>query len=233
MQLTQKKKTALIAFLIFNAVVVAFFICLLQLKSDRQNESALRDIGVTIYPQGRALSDFQLVDQRGKPFTKNDFNGHWNLVFFGFTNCPDICPFTMAQLKRFYEGLDAGVNEKPKVFLVTVDPARDNPDSMKTYLAKYNDDFIGLSGDAEIISQLAKQLYVVYGDTTEREGGSFHGYNQAAKEPNDEASQIRDDYLVSHSRHIAVINPQGEYHAVLRAPHRNRDIETAYLELIR
>ncbi len=224
---------ALIAFLIFDAVVVAFFIYLLQLKSERQGESALRDIGVTIYPQARALSDFQLIDQRGKPFTKNDFTGHWNLLFFGFTNCPDICPFTMAELKQFYEETGAGMKEKPKIFLVTVDPARDNPDSMKAYLAKYNDDFIGLTGDAGIISQLAKELYVVYGDTVGHEGGSSPDHNEAAKELHSAASQGHDDYLVSHSGHIAVINPRGEYHAVLRAPHRNKDIETAYLALTR
>jgi protein SCO1/2 len=232
MQFAGKSKVALIAFLVFDVFLIAFFVYLYQLRDERQSASDLREIGVTIYPQARAISDFQLIDQHGEVFTKNDFNGHWNLVFFGFTNCPDICPLAMAELKQFYEALEVGVDEKPKIFLVTVDPERDNPDSMKAYVGKYNDDFIGLSGDAETISRLATELYVVYGNGAEHDGNHREESRKASEETAKAVSMMHSDYVIPHSGHIAVISPRGEYYAVMRAPHRNKDIETAYLALV-
>ncbi|MEZ7832063.1 MAG: SCO family protein, partial [Gammaproteobacteria bacterium] len=167
MQLTQKRKTVFIAFLAFDVLVVIALIALFQIRGERDSQAALREIGVTIYPQARTLRDFQLLDQQGEFFTKVDLQGHWSLVFFGFTHCPDICPLTMAELGQFYAGLDFNQDVKPRVLLVTVDPEQDNPESMAAYLANYNEEFIGLSGDPEQISQLAAQLYVGYGDAVE------------------------------------------------------------------
>lgn len=228
MQFAAKRKVALIAFLVFDVFLIAFFVYLYQLRNERQSALDLREIGVTIYPQARAISDFQLIDQHGGTFTKNDFNGHWNLVFFGFTNCPDICPLAMAELKQFYEALEIGEDEKPKIFLVTVDPERDNPDSMKVYLEKYNNDFVGLSGDAETISRLAAELYVVHGNSAEHDSN----HKKVDEETTIAVSMMHSDYVIPHSGHIAVISPRGEYYAVMRAPHRNKDIEKAYFALI-
>ena len=130
MQLTTKRKTVLIAFLAFDVLVVIALIALFQLRGERTREAALREIGVTIYPEARTLSEFRLIDQQGEFFTKADLQGSWNLVFFGFTYCPDICPLTMAELGQFYAGLDFNQDVKPRVLLVTVDPGRDNPESV-------------------------------------------------------------------------------------------------------
>lgn len=222
MLFTGKRKTALIAFLAFDAIVFVALVMMFQLRGDRQGELDLRDIGVTVYPEARTLSEFRLLDQTGEFFTQADFEGHWNLVFFGFTHCPDICPLTMAELKQFYEGLELSEAQKPRIFLVTVDPRRDNPESMAAYLSNYNEDFIGLSGDPDAIAQLAEDLYVGYAEVSDAPPSHDH----AAEE---EAAQ--DNYLIEHSGHIAVIDPQGDYYAVMRAPHRDRDLTTAYLEI--
>lgn len=230
MQLTTKRKTVLIAFLAFDVLVVIALIALFQLRGERTREAALREIGVTIYPEARTLSEFRLIDQQGELFTKVDLQGSWNLVFFGFTYCPDICPLTMAELGQFYAGLDFNQDVKPRVLLVTVDPGRDNPESMAAYLANYNEEFIGLSGDPEQIAQLAAQLYVGYGDAVKSEVVAItheHGG------PPSEVNLTQSDYLIEHSAHIAVINPQGDYYAVMRAPHRDQDLVKAFRELVK
>ncbi|MEX0965079.1 MAG: SCO family protein [Pseudohongiellaceae bacterium] len=230
MQITGIRKSALIAFLAVDALIVVVLVILFQLRGDRQSEAQLREIGVTIYPEARGLSDFRLLDQDGEFFTKSDFQGHWNLVFFGFTHCPDICPLTMAELRQFYEGLDFDQVEKPRVFLVTVDPRRDNPESMAAYLQNYHADFIGLSGDPAQIAQLASELYVTYSETTsETQNVMSHDHETSPVE----SPAADEPYLIQHSGHIAVINPQGDYYAVMRAPHRDRDLTTAYRKLAR
>ena len=236
MQLTQKRKTVFIAFLAFDVLVVMAVIALFQIRGERDSQAALREIGVTIYPQARTLRDFQLLDQQGEFFTKVDLQGHWSLVFFGFTHCPDICPLTMAELGQFYAGLDFNQDVKPRVLLVTVDPEQDNPESMAAYLANYNEEFIGLSGDPEQISQLAAQLYVGYGDAVESAAATATAtatasHEHDARPAEDDAAQ--GNYLIEHSAHIAVINPQGDYYAVMRAPHRDQDLIKAFRELVK
>lgn len=229
MQLTLNRKTALIAFLLLDALVVVALVLLFQLRGERQTEAELREIGTTIYPEPRILSDFSLLDQTGEPFSRSDLQGHWNLVFFGFTHCPDICPLTMAELRQFYEGLDTDRLEKPRVFLVTVDPLRDNPATMAAYLENYHGDFIGLSGDPAAIAQLASELYVAYGEAPESARAMSHDHGDAVAQ--DDAAE--ENYLIEHSGHIAVIDPQGNYVAVMRSPHRDRDMLTAYTEITR
>lgn len=224
MQLTLQRKTALFAFLAFDALVVIALIVLFSIRSERQSEVELREIGVTVYPEVRVLSNFRLLDQQGEFFTKADFEGHWNLVFFGFTHCPDICPITMAELRQFYDGLDFNQDVKPRIFLVTVDPGRDNPESMAAYLANYNEEFIGLSGDPEQIAQLAAELYVGYGEAAESEVAAAHEHEASHTGVNEDPGS----YQIEHSGHIAVINPQGDYHAVIRAPHRDKDLIEAF-----
>ena len=230
MQLTQKRKTALMAFLAFDFLVVVALVVLFQMRGESRSEIELREIGVTIYPEVRVLSDFRLLDQQGEFFTKADFQGHWNLVFFGFTNCPDICPFTMAELRQFYAGLDFKLDVKPQVFLVTVDPGQDNPESMAAYLANYNEEFIGLSGDPGQIAQLAQELYVGDGDAVEPGAAAASHEHEGL---HSEVDVTEGDYLIEHSAHISVINPQGDYYAVMRAPHRDQDLIKAFRELVR
>jgi protein SCO1/2 len=136
----------------------------------------------------------------------------------------------MAELSQFYAGLDFNQDVKPRMFLVTVDPKQDNPESMAAYLANYNEEFIGLSGDPEQIAQLAAQLYVGYGDAVKSEiAATKHGHGG----PQSEVDVAQDGYLIEHSAHIAVINPQGDYYAVMRAPHRDQDLIKAFRELVK
>ena len=199
--------------------------------------SELRDKGTTLFPEPRPLSSFALIDAQGEAFTSEDLVGKWSLVFFGFTNCPDICPLTMKELAEMAAQLSEAEHEQLQVILGTVDPERDDSATMAEYIARYDSDFVGLTGSRVALSVLTKQLYVTYSDPAElvshdghdakeADGGKQHAVaNDATHSEHGPAGVAApDDYLITHSGHIAIINPQGDFHGVIRPPHRDRDL---------
>ncbi|MDA1370893.1 MAG: SCO family protein [Proteobacteria bacterium] len=219
MQLSGNLKLGLIAFLLADLLLVAIFVSAYLIRSERQEALELRELGVTIFPQPRPVEAFELVDQYGGAFTLHNLQERWSLLFFGFTSCPDICPLTLAELGQFYAlQQENGSANLPQVVLVTVDPERDNPATMALYLESFHEDFIGLSGDKEALSALAEQMYVVANATVHGDLGA--------------ATNSAQDYQINHSGHISVINPAGELYAVLRLPHRDKDLLTAYQILL-
>lgn len=103
---------------------------------------------------------FALVDQNGGPVTEAALAGRPSLVFFGFTHCPDVCPTTLYQMTQVYTelGADAG---KVGSFFVTVDPERDTPEQLKSYLASFDPHIVGLTGDRAALDPMLKS-YRVY-----------------------------------------------------------------------
>lgn len=112
----------------------------------------------TAYPVVRPAPELKLTDQDGKPFDLTSLKGTPVFVYFGYTHCPDVCPTTLADLRTAIQ--QAGV--PAKVIMVTVDPARDNPAWMKTYLDAYKAGFIGLTGTDSDIAAAAKAWGVGY-----------------------------------------------------------------------
>lgn len=214
MHLSPRLKLGLLAFVLIDVALVVLFVNLMQVRSERESLEALRDIGVTIYPESRPLADFVLTDQHGAEFTKTDFIGQWNLVFFGFTSCPDICPLTMVELQQFYEALSATDAARVQVIMVSVDPDRDTPVAMGDYVGSFNEDFVGLTGNSAVIAGLARQFFVAHSDPSRPE--------------HVEHSAPTADYLIEHSGHLAVVDPAGDFHGVIRPPIRDHDLELAY-----
>lgn len=109
--------------------------------------------------------DFTLTDQTGQPFTLSEQRGKVVLIFFGFASCPDICPVELANLAAVTRqlGADAAAVE---VAMVTVDPERDTPERLATYVSAFHPDFIGLSGDPETLAPIIK-AYGVYAERRE------------------------------------------------------------------
>jgi cytochrome oxidase Cu insertion factor (SCO1/SenC/PrrC family) len=91
---------------------------------------------------------FKLTSHEGKPFTEADLKGKPFLVFFGFTHCPEVCPTTLHDLSQDLESLGAGA-DKLRVAFITVDPARDTPELLKTYLSSFDPRIVGLTGTEE------------------------------------------------------------------------------------
>ncbi len=151
-----------------------------------------------IIPTPDALPEFALVDQSTAEVTADTFRGQWDLVFFGFTNCPDICPTTLqilANAKR--ELIDSGAESLPRIVLVSVDPARDTPEVLGQYVEYFGEDILAVTGDLAEIVKLTSALGI-YFEKSPTEG---------------------ENYTVNHSAAVLVINPQAEFAALFSAPH--------------
>ncbi len=161
------------------------------------SSSALRDQGFFLFDKPRMIDDFALSNHHAEPFSLEDLQGHWTMIFFGFTYCPDICPTTMALLNTFYNEQQSGPFGKDlQIIMVSVDPARDTPDKLEPYVTYFNPEFTGVTGDFIVTHKLATQLAIPFAKVP---GGG-------------------EDYLIEHSANIALINPQGHYVGFFKAP---------------
>ena len=95
-------------------------------------------------------SDFSLKDMNNKIITQESFNGPLTAIFFGFTNCPDVCPMTLNKMDIVLDKLK-NKKKKLKVFFISVDPERDTPEVVKNYLSNFDNNFIGITGEEEKI----------------------------------------------------------------------------------
>ena len=225
MEFSPSSKLGLIAFLAVDLALALILGSLYFLRSDLQLKNGLRDIGATIYEEAFAINNFELLDQDSNLFKLDNLRGDWSLVFFGFTSCPDICPITMTELRRFADlWVEIGAQQKPKVILATVDPDNDNPIAMKEYLAKFNRNFLGLTGNQSELAGFAESLFAVYGGSPDS-GPELSGHGVHSDQPGTPS------FSIDHSSHISVINPEAEIFAVIRPPHRARDLVKA-LQLI-
>ena len=131
--------------------------------------------------------DFSLTDHAGKPRTLADFRGKVVVLFFGYAQCPDVCPTTLAALAEAMRqlGPDAA---KVQVLFVTVDPERDTRELMSSYVTAFDPSFLGLSGDAEATARTAKEFKILY-------------QKQPGKTP--------ESYTVDHSAGTFIFDPQG------------------------
>ena len=118
---------------------------------------------------GRRLA---LTDQNGKARTLADFKGKVTVVFFGYTQCPDVCPTTMAELAQVKKALGAEGERIQGVF-VTVDPQRDTPEILKAYMASFDPSFIALRGTPEQTSEAAKEFKVFFAKVPGTTEGSY------------------------------------------------------------
>ena len=106
-------------------------------------------------------SSFSLKDVNNNIITEKSFEGPLTAIFFGFTNCPDVCPMTLNNLNLVINNLDKKKKEKFKVFFISIDPERDTPEMMRDYLSSFGDQFIGITGEPEKIFALSKSWGIV------------------------------------------------------------------------
>ena len=109
-----------------------------------------KTLGAYFIDPPRQLAEFKLIDDTSKIFLPEEFAGKWNILFFGFTYCPDICPLTMKQMSDVKESLGE-YSDNLRVFLVSVDPDRDKPENLRQYLDNFDKNFKGLTGEIDQI----------------------------------------------------------------------------------
>jgi protein SCO1/2 len=136
----------------------------------------------------KVIPDFELSNQNGQAFRLSKLRGSPVLLFFGFANCPDVCPLTLGQLQQIAKSPDKAVREA-RVVMVSVDGDRDKPADLKRYLGSVSPDFVGLTGDPRKVRDIAAQFSAVFfkGAPTDRSG----------------------KYLVEHTSQVYLLDRQG------------------------
>jgi len=138
--------------------------------------------------------DFRLTDHNGKVRTLADFRGKAVVMFFGYTQCPDVCPTTMLEMKAVMQQLGADA-QRVQVLFVTVDPERDTRELLSRYVPAFDPSFIGLYGDMEVTAKTAKEFRVFY-----------------QKQPGSTPSS----YTMDHTAGSYVFDPQGRVRLFVR-----------------
>tara|TARA_R110002050_G_scaffold33975_5_gene86069 strand:- start:2137 stop:2775 length:639 start_codon:yes stop_codon:yes gene_type:complete len=140
-------------------------------------------------------SELSLIDHNGNRVTEADFLGRWQLVFFGFTYCPDVCPTTLAYMANVLDRFGGEVEQVAPIF-ITVDPSRDTPEVMAEYVQAFHPKLVGLTGSEAAVAAAA-QSFRVYYEKMEEETAP-------------------DGYLMAHSGHIYLMTPEGRFEDVFR-----------------
>lgn len=174
--------------------------------------NAASTVTATVLPQARELPAVQLVDQTGAPFTFDALHGKFTLLFFGFANCPDVCPLTLKQLADARAEIAARAPATvPNVLFVSVDAARDTPERIAAYVRAFDPSFMGATAADSELAPLLKTLGVAV---------ARHDHGGGA-------------YNVMHSDAIFVLGPRAEWIAVSTGPHDPKTIAADYLRIRR
>lgn len=145
----------------------------------------------------RAVPEFQLIDGTAQSYGRAQLTGHWSLLFFGYTSCPDICPTTLSSLAQVQTQL-IGLHDSQRlqVVFVSVDPKRDTPEQVGRYVKFFNPEFIGLTGTTAQIELLTKAMGVPF---------AVHDSDGA--------------YTVDHAATLFLLDPQARMTAIFSPPH--------------
>ena len=193
----------------FMALILALFLSRFYTPRELTLDE-FKTLGAYFIDPPRQLAEFQLMDDSGDIFLPDQFKDKWNILFFGFTYCPDICPLTMKQMSDVKQSLGAN-SEKIRIFLVSVDPDRDKPENLRIYLDNFDTEFKGLTGEIDQIYRFSTQVNAPF----------FPVVNNP--DPN---------YTVDHSGSLVLISPEANYAGFFRAPHDTNKITKALASLL-
>ncbi|NKF22699.1 SCO family protein [Solimonas marina] len=150
----------------------------------------------TLLQAPRPLGDFSAVDENGQPFGLQQLQGHWTLIFPGFTSCPDVCPTTLAMLHQVFQQLGSDAAQM-QVRFFSVDPERDTPEKLTQYVHAFDPQFTAMTAHGDELPKLARMLGVAYAKVPGGTPGS---------------------YTMDHSAALILIDPQGRIAGYLTPP---------------
>jgi protein SCO1/2 len=160
----------------------------------------------------RPLPAFTLVDHTGRTFDPTRLRGRWTLVFFGFTHCPDICPTTLNTLAGVRIALaELPPETRPEIVMVSVDPMRDTPEQLASYVPYFDPEFLGVTGDMAEILTLTRSLGVAFSYTPVADSEA---------------------YGVDHTASLFLVDPQARLAAIFSTPHAVADIARDYRRIV-
>ena len=166
----------------------------------------------TLIDPARPLPRMAFVDQQGQPFGVEQLRGHWSILFFGFTHCPDVCPTTLALLAQVEKQLaDLPTEHRPQIVLVSVDAKRDTPERLAAYVKSFSPTFTGITaGEQPAVEEFALKLGVPVA-ISQLPGGN---------------------YTVDHSAAIFIVDPSGALRALSSTPHEVPIIAADYRSIV-
>ena len=151
------------------------------------SNAAFKGIDITGADYARSLN---LVDQTGQPRSLADFKGKVSVVFFGYTQCPDVCPTTMTELSQVKKLLGADGDRIQGIF-VSIDPERDTPEVLKAYMASFDPGFVALRGTPEQTSAAAKEFKMFFAKVPGKSAGSYTMDHTAGSYIFDRSGRVR------------------------------------------
>ena len=169
---------------------------------------------VRLFPEPRTLPAYSLQQSDGTRLVPGELQGHWTLVFLGFTHCPDVCPTTLAELavaQKQWEALPDST--RPRVLFVSVDPDRDTAIAAGEYAHAFHRDTLAATGDVPALEAFARSLTMVFMKSPAAPGAPAVRYN------------------VDHSATLAVLDPQGRMAGIVSPPLVPADIAADFLML--
>lgn len=165
----------------------------------------------TLLEPARPLPPMAFVDQQAEPFGAERLRGHWSILFFGFTHCPDVCPTTLALLAQVEKQLvDLPAEQRPQIVLMSVDPQRDTPEQLAAYVKSFSPTFTGVTGTQEAMHEFALKLGVPVAISPQPGG----------------------NYTVDHSAAIFIVDPSGSLRALSSTPHDVSIIASDYRSIV-
>jgi protein SCO1/2 len=192
----------LIWIFIFLAVALGLIFFIWNKKPELQPAPETPTIAsATVLNPSKPLINFSLQDSNEKPFTQNSLVGHWTVMFFGYADCPEICPSTLAIVSGVWRSFtEQSPHPKAQFIFASLDPTTDTPTKLKTFLSKFHPDFIGITGNPSEIERLSKAMSV---------------YSWTDPALNDKGQKI-----IDHSAILLLINPEGRLQALFTPPHQ-------------
>ncbi|TDR22500.1 SCO family protein [Marinicella litoralis] len=194
---------------------LSLLLCLLMTACNNSPENQPTEpsyAALKMFPEGKAFSGFQLTSHKSKPWTQENFKGNHSILFFGFVNCPDICPTTLLEMQKIDKMLKNNQVKSPNFVFISVDSDRDTPKILNDYINYFNPEFIALTGDAPNILSITSQLGVAYRIEEHQKGDLI--------------------YDVDHASALFVLNPEGERIGIFPAPHKVNDIAADIQQLM-
>jgi protein SCO1/2 len=205
----KNSRTILLMLLLISAVIFGSWLAR-SLNEHAPQDDIPSDLKNALLPEPQPLTAFRLTDQHGKVFDLDRLKGKWTFMFFGYIRCPDICPTAMTVMKNIATVLERDPRQIESQFVfVSMDPERDKPESLGSYVEYFKPGFIGITGDQAQLDVLGRQLNI---EVRRIEGGTSA------------------NYLLSHTSSIMLIDPGARWYAAFSPPHdRASIIERFYL----
>ena len=146
-----------ILWFLFTAIA---FLSIWYMINPKFTHKAPATISATVLPPQPPITSFNLTSTNNQPFTEKSLRGFWTILFFGYTDCPDVCPATLSIMRETWNQYLPGQQPPAKFVFASINPQPDSVANLKEFLANFHEQFVGITGTPEQMNKLSKQLNV-------------------------------------------------------------------------